>query len=201
MFWQVRMEILGGRHVGGGYKFLLSWWWIGSMALIALMALMANKPRIRNFPRISNKESETKNCESDTKIRESETKQAHESETKKSESETKSATPLNIVLNEILLPAYPHKGSKPATPSEHNVEKDIGGKKSATPSGHYVEWYITVSLSSRDQIRHPLWSLCWMGYYLQLIFRHQIRYPLWPLCWMRYYLQLIHIWDQIRHPL
>ena len=54
-----------------------------------------NKPLIRNFPRISNKESETKTCESETKIHESETKQAHESETKS------------------------------ATPSEHFVEWDI----------------------------------------------------------------------------
>jgi len=33
-----------------------------------------NKPLIRNFPRISNKESETKTRESETKIHESETK-------------------------------------------------------------------------------------------------------------------------------
>ena len=55
-----------------------------------------NKPRIRNLPRIRNKESETKSRESETKIRESETKiprirnqKSRESETKMRESETK----------------------------------------------------------------------------------------------------------------
>jgi hypothetical protein len=36
--------------------------------------LNTNKPRVSNFPRISNKESETKTRESETKIRETETK-------------------------------------------------------------------------------------------------------------------------------
>ena len=46
-------------------------WWVFSM----------NKPRIRNFPRMRNKESETKTREPETKICESETKIC-ESETK-----------------------------------------------------------------------------------------------------------------------
>ena len=58
--------------------------------------ICTNKPRIRNLPRIRNKESETKSRESETKIRESETKiprirnqKSRESETKMRESETK----------------------------------------------------------------------------------------------------------------
>ena len=60
------------------------------------LCMNMNKPRIRNFPRISNKESETKTRESETRIRESETKiprirnqKPRESETKIQESDTK----------------------------------------------------------------------------------------------------------------
>jgi len=63
-----------------------------------------NKPRIRNFPRISNKESETKSRESETKIRESETKIPRIRNQKSRESETKIQS---------------------ATPSDHYVEWDI----------------------------------------------------------------------------
>ena len=128
------------------------------------LCMNMNKPRIRNFPRISNKESETKTRESETRIRESETEiprirnqKARESESKTQESDTKPResetenqklkianqtprsanqkpnkptnqnpkkrfkpnlpTPLNILLNEILPPTYPHnKGSNPPPP-------------------------------------------------------------------------------------
>ena len=62
----------------------------------AYVYMYVNKPRIRNLPRIRNKESGTKSRESETKIRESETKiprirnqKSRESETKMRESETK----------------------------------------------------------------------------------------------------------------
>ena len=118
--------------------------------------------------------------------------------------------PLNILLNEILPPTYPHKGSNPPPPLNTMLKRMLHlfvfspwGIKSATPFWPSCRMrYCLQHIPIPDQIRHPLWSLCWMGYDLQLIFiRHQIRHPLWPLSWMRYYLQLIHIWDQIRHPL
>ena len=63
---------------------------------VSICTIHGNKPRIRNLPRIRNKESETKSRESETKIRESETKiprirnqKSRESETKMRESETK----------------------------------------------------------------------------------------------------------------
>ena len=166
-FWQVRMEILGGRHVGGGYnKFLLSWWWIASMALIALMA---NKPRIRNFPRISNKESETKIRESETKIprirnqkpRESETK-VQESDTKPRESETENQK-LKIA-NQTPRSAN-QKPNKPTNqkPKKTNLKPNLP----------------------------PPWTLCWMRYYRQLILiRDQTRHPFWTQCWKGYCMYL-----------
>ena len=51
--------------------------------------LNTNEPRVSNFPRISNKESETKTRESETKIRESETKISRIRNQKPRESETK----------------------------------------------------------------------------------------------------------------
>ena len=65
-------------------------------------------------------------------------------------------TPLNILLNEILPPTYPHnKGSNPPPPLNTMLKRmlhlfvfSLWGIKSATPSGHYFEWYITVNLSS-----------------------------------------------------
>ena len=163
-----------------------------------------NKPRIRNFPRIRNWESETKNCDSDTKVRESKTKQTHESETKKNESETKSnlPLPLNILLNEILPPTYPHKGSNPP-PSLAIMLNEICLQHIPIPVWPlYWMGYYLQSILIRDQIWHPLWPLYWMGYYLQsILIRDQIWHPLWPLYWMGYYLQSILIRDQIRHPL
>ena len=77
------------------------------------------------------------------------------------------------------------------------------GIKSATPSDNYAEWDVTFNLSSWGiKSATPSWPLCWLGYYLQLIFmRDEIRHPLWPLYWMGSYLQLIFLRDQIRHPL
>jgi hypothetical protein len=112
----------------------LWWWWHGGT-----MTGTTNKPRIRNFPRISNKESATKSRESETKNRtnqklkyryktprirnwESETKNC-ESDTKIRESDTKHA----------------HESETKESESE---------TKSATPSEHFVEWDITANLSS-----------------------------------------------------
>ena len=246
----------------------LWWWWHGGT-----MTGTTNKPRIRNFPRISNKESETKTRESETKIRESETKiprirnqKPRESETKIQESDTKPCEsetenqklkianqtprsanqkpnkptnqkpkkanqtpnlppPLNILLNEILPPTYPHKGSNPppplntmlkrilhlfifsswgiksATPSRHYVEWDIAFNispywtKSANPSDHYAEWDILHKTSNPP----PRLAIMLNEYYLQRIhIWDQIRHPLWPFCWMRYYLQSILIRDLIK---
>lgn len=54
----------------------------------------------------------------------------------------------------------------------------------------------------RDQVRHPLWPLCWLGYSLQLMFkRDQVRHPLWQLCWLGCYLQIIFIFRTLQSPL
>ena len=140
-----------------------------------------NKPRIRNFARISNKESETKTRKSETKIRESETKIPRIRNQKPRESETQNnqklkianqtprsanqkpnkvtnqkpkkttlkpnlPPPLNILLNEILWPTYPHKGSNPPTPLTIMLDEIL-------PLTYPHIW---------DQIRHLLWPLCWM---------------------------------------
>ena len=80
-------------------------------------------------------------------------------------------------------------GIKSATLSDHYVQCDVASHlsssrfKSATPSDHYVDrrYYFQPYLH-KESIPPPLWSLCCLGYYCQLIFtRNQIRHPLRPL--------------------
>lgn len=76
-------------------------------------------------------------------------------------------------------------GIKSATLSDHYVQCDVVSHlsssrfKSATPSDHYVDrrYYFQPYLH-KESIPPPLWSLCCLGYYCQLIFtRNQIRHP------------------------
>ena len=149
----------------------LWWWWHGGT-----MTGTTNKPRIRNFPRISNKESETKTRESETKIRESETKiprirnqKPRESETKIQESDTKPCESETENQKLKIADQTPRSGIRNQTsPLIRNQRKRI-----------------------RHQICHPLWTFCWMRYYRQLILiRDQTRHPLWTQCWKGYCIYL-----------
>ena len=114
-----------------------------------------NKPPIRNFPGISNKESETKTRESETKIRESETKiprirnqKPRESETKIQESDTKPCESETENQKLKIANQTPRSANqKPNKATNQKPKKHESETKSATPSEHFVEWDITANLS------------------------------------------------------
>ena len=60
--------------------------------------------------------------------------------------------------------------------------------KFATPSEQYVDWGITSTLSSRGvKFRHPLWTICWLGYIITSTISPwgiNICHPLWTICWL-----------------
>ena len=160
-FWRVKSD-----------QFCLVCWWHFRFWFVDLPS---NKPRIRNFPRISNKESETKTRESETKIRESETKiprirnqKPRESETKIQESDTtprKSEAKNQKLKIANQTPRSANQKPNKATnqkPKKANLKpnpppplafalNDISiypHKRSSPAPDHYVEWDITFNLSS-----------------------------------------------------
>ena len=103
--------------------------------------LFLNKPRIRNFPRISNKESETKTRESETKSANQKPK-SHESETKnRANQKLKYRNQIQNPANQKLKIANQTPRSanqKPNKPTNQKPKREAE-TKSATPSEHFVE--------------------------------------------------------------
>ena len=118
--------------------------------------LFLNKPRIRNFPRISNKESETKTRESETKIRESETKiprirnqKPRESETKIQESDTKPHESETENQKLKIANQTPRSANQKPNKPTNQKPKKANHKSNLPPSLNiFVEWDITANLSS-----------------------------------------------------
>ena len=110
--------------------------------------------------------SETKTRAPETKTCESETKPCA-SENKLCASKTKICA---AMLHGIVPSNYLHEGSNPPPPLTTMLNRML-------PSTY---------LREGSSPPPPSWPLCWLGYYLQLIFmRDEIRHPLWPLeVWM-----------------
>ena len=109
------------------------------------------------------------------------------------------------ILNGILPSTYLHERSNPPPPSDDYVQWDSTFSfifiraqirhPALTTMLIGILWYYIKFILIRNQIRHLLWQLYWMGNYVQLIFmRDQIRHPLWRLCWLGYYPSIAFNW-------